>query len=85
MGDHNQSKTSLISRILQTAASSLTALELMWVQTSGNLVTGLAVQAGGGDVAGPVGAAGGEQDEVTWESLVLPHHHHVPHLAAHRG
>lgn len=50
-----------------------------------NLVAGLPIQAGGGDVAGPVGAAGGEQDEVTWEGLVLPHHHDVPHLAADGG
>ncbi len=50
---------------------------MLW---SWHLVTGLPVQAGGGDVAGPVIAAGGKQDEVTWESLVLPHHHDVPHL-----
>lgn len=44
------------------------------------LMTGLSVQAGGGDVTGPVMAAGGQQDEVTWERLILPHHHDVPHL-----
>lgn len=43
-------------------------------------MTGLPVQAGGGDVAGPVMATGGEQDEVTWEGLVLPHHHDVADL-----
>lgn len=43
-------------------------------------MTGLSVQAGGGDVTGPVIAAGGQQDEVTRERLILPHHHHVPHL-----
>lgn len=43
-------------------------------------MTGLPVQAGGGDVAGPIMAAGGEQDEVTWEGLILPHHDDVPHL-----
>lgn len=43
-------------------------------------MTGLAVQAGGGDVAGPIMTARGEQDEVTGESLVLPHHDDVPHL-----
>lgn len=47
---------------------------------SWHLVTGLPVQAGGGDVAGPIMAAGGEQDEVTWEGLVLPHHNNVPNL-----
>lgn len=48
--------------------------------SSWHLVAGLPVQAGGGDVAGPVMAAGGEQDEVTWEGLILPHHNDVPHL-----
>lgn len=43
-------------------------------------MTGLPVQAGSGDVAGAIMAAGGEQDEVTGESLVLPHHDDVPHL-----
>lgn len=50
------------------------------VRRSFYLMTGLSVQAGGGDVTGPVMAAGGQQDEVTWESLILPHHHDVPHL-----
>lgn len=44
------------------------------------LMTGLSVQAGGGDVTGPVMAAGGQQNEVTGERLILPHHHDVPHL-----
>lgn len=43
-------------------------------------MTRLPVQAGGSNVAGPIMAAGGEQDEVTGESLVLPHHDDVPHL-----
>lgn len=47
---------------------------------SWHLVTRLPVQAGCGDIAGPIMAAGGEQDEVTGESLVLPHHNDVPNL-----
>ncbi len=47
---------------------------------SWHLVTRLPVQAGGSNIAGPIMAAGGEQDEVTRESLVLPHHDDVPHL-----
>lgn len=43
-------------------------------------MTGLPVQTGCGDIAGPIMAAGREQDEVTGESLVLPHHDNVPHL-----
>lgn len=48
-------------------------------------MAGLSVQAGGGDVTGPVMAAGGQQDEVTWERLILPHHHDVPHLTEQDG
>lgn len=43
-------------------------------------MTRLSVQAGSGNIAGPIMAAGGQQDEVTGESLVLPHHDDVSHL-----
>lgn len=43
-------------------------------------MTRLSIQAGGGDVAGPIIAAGGKKDEITGECLVLPHHDDVPHL-----
>ena len=50
------------------------------VHSSQHLVTGLPVQAGGGDEAGPILTTGGEKDEVTGKRLVLPHHNDVPHL-----
>lgn len=48
-------------------------------------MTGLPIKAGCGDVAGSVMSAGGQQDEVTGESLILPHYDDVPHLPEREG
>lgn len=52
-----------------------------------HLVAGFSIQAGSGDITGPIWAAGGKKDEVTGECLVLPDHNDVSNLTweGHKG
>lgn len=48
--------------------------------SSWHLVTRLPVQAGGGDITGPVVSAWGKKDEIAGEGFILPYYDNVPHL-----
>lgn len=48
--------------------------------THTHLVAALSVQTGRGNKAGPVLPGRGQEDEVTGESLVFLHHHHISNL-----